>query len=151
ILDWYDRYHCSQDAARDPDGVDRLKGRLYRLRYGDRPRAPKFDLATETDNQLIARLASENIFFRESAQRILMERLSAHGANEVGERGRLDRTQSAGRQPPGEDAQRLQRGNLRRDAEQSARDARALRTADVRLKLESLVFNNSTSRKARLQ
>src|SRR5437867_8237234 len=96
ILDWYDRYHCSQDAARDPDGVDRLKGRLYRLRYGDRPRAPKFDLVTETDDQLIARLASENIFFRESAQRILMERLSAHIAIENGERGRLDRAQSAG-------------------------------------------------------
>ncbi len=44
VLDWYDRYHCSQDAARDPAGVDRLKGRLYRLRYGDTPRAPKFDL-----------------------------------------------------------------------------------------------------------
>src|SRR5207249_5749050 len=92
ILDWYDRYHCSQDAARDPDGVDRFKGRLYRLRYGDKPRAPGFDLATETDDKLIARLASENIFFRESAQRILMERLSAHTANQVGERGRRDRT-----------------------------------------------------------
>jgi putative heme-binding domain-containing protein len=75
VLDWYDRYHCSQDAARDPDGVDRLKGRLYRLRYGDTPRAPKFDLATETDDQLIARLGSGNIFFRESAQRLLTERV----------------------------------------------------------------------------
>src|SRR5438093_190336 len=36
------------------------------------------------------------------------------------------------------------------DAEQSTRDAPASRTADVRLKLESLVFNTSTSRKARL-
>ena len=62
VLDWYDRYHCSQDAARDPDGVDRLKGRLYRLRYGDTPRAPKFDLATESDDQLIARLGSGNIY-----------------------------------------------------------------------------------------
>ena len=75
VLDWYDRYHCSQDAARDPDGVDRLKGRLYRLRHDHTPRAPKFDLATETDDQLIARLGSSNIFFRESAQRVLTERL----------------------------------------------------------------------------
>jgi putative heme-binding domain-containing protein len=74
VLDWYDRYHCSQDAARDPEGVDRLKGRLYRLRYKDSPRAPKLDLATETDDQLIARLASGNIYFRETAQRILTER-----------------------------------------------------------------------------
>jgi len=79
MLDWYDRYHCSQDAARDPAGVDRLKGRLYRLRYKDTPRAPKIDLASEGDDQLIARLASGNIYFRETAQRILMERLSEAG------------------------------------------------------------------------
>ena len=35
ILDWYDRYHCYQDANRDPAGIDRLKGRLYRVRYKD--------------------------------------------------------------------------------------------------------------------
>jgi len=75
VLDWYDRYHCSQDAARDPAGVDRLKGRLYRLRYKNTPSAPKLDLATETDDQLIVQLASGNIFFRETAQRILTERL----------------------------------------------------------------------------
>ena len=37
ILDWYDRYHCYQDANRDPPGIDRLKGRLYRVRYKDTP------------------------------------------------------------------------------------------------------------------
>ena len=79
VLDWYDRYHCSQDAARDPDGVDRLKGRLYRLRYGDTPRWPKFDLTTESDGQLITRLGSGNIFFRESAQRLLTERAGDAG------------------------------------------------------------------------
>src|SRR2546422_9254051 len=77
VLDWYDRYHCSQDAARDPEGVDRLKGRLYRLRYKDTPRAPKIDLLKESDDQLIQRLASGNIYFRESAQRILTERLKS--------------------------------------------------------------------------
>jgi putative heme-binding domain-containing protein len=75
VLDWYDRYHCSQDAIRDPEGVDRLRGRLYRLRYGDSPRQPKYDLAMESDDQLIARLASANIYFRESAQRVLAERM----------------------------------------------------------------------------
>jgi len=64
VLDWYDRYHCSQDAARDPDGVDRLKGRLYRLSYGDTRRGPKFNLAAESDDQLILKLGSGNIFFR---------------------------------------------------------------------------------------
>jgi putative heme-binding domain-containing protein len=74
ILDWYDRYHCYQDANRDPNGIDRLKGRLYRVRYKETPRAPRFDLAIETDDQLIDRLGSPNIYYRETAQRVLRER-----------------------------------------------------------------------------
>ncbi len=79
VLDWYDRYHCSQDAIRDPDGVDRLRGRLYRLRYGDSPRAVPLDLAAESDQQLVARLASNNLYFRETTQRLLTERLATAG------------------------------------------------------------------------
>ncbi|MEX0678219.1 MAG: PVC-type heme-binding CxxCH protein [Pirellulales bacterium] len=74
ILDWYDRYHCYQDARRDPAGIDRLKGRLYRVRYQDAPRAAPFDLAAESDERLIERLHSPNVFFRDLAQRILCER-----------------------------------------------------------------------------
>jgi putative heme-binding domain-containing protein len=80
ILDWYDRYHCSQDAARDPDGVDRSKGRLYRLRYKNTPRAPRIDLLNESDQQLVTRLGSGNIYLRETAQRILTERLAGASA-----------------------------------------------------------------------
>ena len=74
ILDWYDRYHCYQDAQRDPEGIDRLTGRIYRVRYRETPRVPKFDLTTESDDQLIARLGSPNIYFRDLAQRLLRER-----------------------------------------------------------------------------
>jgi len=75
VLDWYDRYHCYQDANRDPAGIDRLKGRLYRVRYKDTPRLPwDFDLAKETDEKLIDRLAANNDFIRDSARRILQER-----------------------------------------------------------------------------
>jgi putative membrane-bound dehydrogenase-like protein len=74
ILDWYDRYHCYQDANRDPNGIDRLKGRLYRVRYKETPRAVGFDLSKETDDQLIARLGSGNDFIRHTAQRLLYER-----------------------------------------------------------------------------
>ncbi len=77
ILDWYDRYHCYQDANRDPAGIDRLYGRLYRVRYKDTPRAPKFDLSEETDDELIERLKSPNIFYRDLAQRLLSERANA--------------------------------------------------------------------------
>lgn len=74
VLDWYDRYHCYQDANRDPTGIDRAKGRLYRIRYKDTPRAGQFDLAQESDEQLITRLKSPNVYFRDLAQRLLRER-----------------------------------------------------------------------------
>lgn len=74
VLDWYDQYHCYQDANRDPAGIDRGKGRLYRVRYKETPRAPAFDLAKESDDQLIERLKSPNVFFRDMAQRVLTER-----------------------------------------------------------------------------
>lgn len=74
VLDWYDQYHCYQDANRDPAGIDRLKGRLYRVRYKETPRAHGFDLAKETDDQLIERLKSPNVYYRDIAQRILAER-----------------------------------------------------------------------------
>jgi putative heme-binding domain-containing protein len=77
VLDWYDRYHCYQDANRDPAGIDRANGRLYRIRYKGTPRAAKFDLAKESDERLIERLGSANVYFRDIAQRLLAERGTA--------------------------------------------------------------------------
>jgi putative membrane-bound dehydrogenase-like protein len=77
VLDWYDRYHCYQDARRDPQGIDRGRGRLYRVRFGDSPRAAPFDLSKESDDELLARLRSPNVYFRDLAQRLLAERNSA--------------------------------------------------------------------------
>ena len=76
ILDWYDRYHCYQDANRDPGGIDRLKGRLYRVRYKDTARRVGFDLARSSDDELINLLSSPNVYDREIAQRLLSERAS---------------------------------------------------------------------------
>jgi putative membrane-bound dehydrogenase-like protein len=76
ILDWYDRYHCYQDANRDPAGIDRLKGRLYRVRYKDTPRRVGFDLASSSDDELIGLLGSTNVYDRDIAQRLLVERTS---------------------------------------------------------------------------
>ncbi len=75
VLDWYDRYHCYQDAQRDPAGIDRLNGRLYRVRYKTSAPATTFDLGAESDDRLIDRLGDANIFYRETAQRLLTERL----------------------------------------------------------------------------
>ncbi len=76
ILDWYDRYHCYQDANRDPAGIDRLKGRLYRVRYGATPRRYGFDLSRSIDDELIKRLGNPNVYDRDIAQRLLTERAS---------------------------------------------------------------------------
>jgi putative membrane-bound dehydrogenase-like protein len=74
ILDWYDRYHCYQDAQRDPRGIDRLRGRLYRVFYQDYKPAGRFDLGQESDEKLIEGLHSPNVYFRDVAQRLLCER-----------------------------------------------------------------------------
>ena len=76
ILDWYDQYHCYQDANRDPAGIDRLKGRLYRVRYMETPRRFGFDLAKSTDDELIEFLRDPNVYVRDIAQRLLTERAS---------------------------------------------------------------------------
>lgn len=84
VLDWYDRYHCYQDANRDPAGIDRLKGRLYRVRYKETPRvAPDFNLAAESDDDLIERLGAGNDFLRDTARRILQERNTSAIANKL--------------------------------------------------------------------
>ncbi|MDA1049647.1 MAG: hypothetical protein O3C40_04085 [Planctomycetota bacterium] len=77
VLDWYDRFHCYQDARAHPDKVDRGHGRLYRVRYKDTPRAKPFDLTKESGDELIARLHSPNLFYRSLAQRVLVERTDA--------------------------------------------------------------------------
>jgi hypothetical protein len=45
ILDWYDRYHCYQDANADPKGVDRGHGRLYRVVFEKRPEVEPIDFS----------------------------------------------------------------------------------------------------------
>jgi putative heme-binding domain-containing protein len=84
VLDWYDRYHCYQDANRDPAGIDRLNGRLYRIRHKDALRAKIPDLSAEDEVSLIARLDDDNVHLRESAQRLLsMNERNADSLHEV--------------------------------------------------------------------
>jgi putative membrane-bound dehydrogenase-like protein len=74
ILDWYDRYHCYQDANRDPAGIDRMKGRLYRVTYRDTPMEESFDLGTLGDEALLDLLGHPNVFYRRRARRLLIDR-----------------------------------------------------------------------------
>jgi len=74
VLDWYDRYHCYQDANADPKGVDRGHGRLYRIVHENRPKPKVKDFSKLGNPELEALLSDENIFNRQRAQLELQER-----------------------------------------------------------------------------
>ncbi len=74
VLDWYDRYHCYQDASADPEGVDRGHGRLYRVVHEATGRPAVVSLAETSSADLVAKLGDSNIYVRETAQRLLAER-----------------------------------------------------------------------------
>lgn len=76
VMDWYDKYHCYQDANRDPKGIDRANGRIYRISYGNAPFYPAFDLQKESDENLVKLLDDGNVWKRRTAQRILNERFT---------------------------------------------------------------------------
>jgi len=83
VLDWYDRYHCYQDANRDPKGIDRLKGRIYRIAFGEAPRKVGIHLAKEPAHRLLQHLGHSNLWWRNEAKRILAERIAASGEREA--------------------------------------------------------------------
>ena len=74
VADWYDRYHCYQDANRDPDGIDRDKGRIWRIVYGDTRWPEPFDVEQFASARLVETLAHSNVWWRREAQRVLTER-----------------------------------------------------------------------------
>ncbi|MSU34064.1 MAG: dehydrogenase [Pedosphaera sp.] len=78
IMDWYDRYPCYQNANADPDGVDRERGRIWRLVHvGANPgknvpsRPPGLNLGAGSSEDLVKALAHPNVWHRRMAQRIL--------------------------------------------------------------------------------
>ena len=74
VMDWYDRYHCYQDANRDSPGLDRAKGRIYRISHNNTPRAKPFDLAKAPRDELVKLLSHPNVWWRRMAQRNLNEK-----------------------------------------------------------------------------
>jgi putative membrane-bound dehydrogenase-like protein len=74
IMDWYDKYHCYQDANRDSPGLDRVRGRIYRVSYNGTPREKPFDLKKLGNEELLKLLAHPNSWQRREAQRLLNER-----------------------------------------------------------------------------
>lgn len=82
VLDWYDRYHCYQDARRDPTGIDRGAGRIYRIvhRESSKEMAVNFDRLNDQD--LVARLSHDNVYHRRLARQLLTERQAEKGSLE---------------------------------------------------------------------
>lgn len=86
IMDWYDRYPCYQNANADPAGVDRERGRIWRVVWtGDKPgmpvasRPPGLDLGKATTGDLVGLLKHPNVWHRRMAQRVLSGRADASG------------------------------------------------------------------------
>ncbi|MCA8985135.1 MAG: dehydrogenase [Planctomycetaceae bacterium] len=73
VLDWYDRYHCYQDANADPAGVDRGHGRLYRIRHLATPRPSPVVLEKQNEGGLLGSLGHSNQHIRNTARRLLQE------------------------------------------------------------------------------
>ncbi|HET6250788.1 MAG TPA: HEAT repeat domain-containing protein, partial [Tepidisphaeraceae bacterium] len=76
VMDWYDRYHCYQDANRDPKGIDRERGRIYRISYNDAPFYKPFDLQKNSTEELLKLLDNPNVWWRRTAQRVLNEKFT---------------------------------------------------------------------------
>ncbi len=81
IMDWYDRYPCYQNANADPAGVDRERGRIWRIVWtGDQPgkavpsRPAGLNLGKASSGELVKALAHPNVWQRRMAQRLLSGR-----------------------------------------------------------------------------
>lgn len=81
LMDWYDKYPCYQNANADPEGVDRERGRIWRVVYtGDKteakiPSRPNgLSMAKLATSDLVKELNHPNVWRRRMAQRILSEK-----------------------------------------------------------------------------
>jgi putative membrane-bound dehydrogenase-like protein len=84
IADWYNfiiqhnptpaGYSNGQGNAYESSLRDHQRGRIYRISYKGAPNAPKRSLSSKDTAGLLAALASDNMFWRLTAQRLLVER-----------------------------------------------------------------------------
>jgi putative membrane-bound dehydrogenase-like protein len=83
VMDWCDKYPCYQNAMANPEGVDREKGRIWRIVHhdakdgaaplGSRP-TKDMDLSKLTTKDLIERLYDKNSWQQRHALQILLEK-----------------------------------------------------------------------------
>jgi putative membrane-bound dehydrogenase-like protein len=89
VMDWCDKYPCYQNAKANPEGVDRERGRIWRVVYsgGEGPpqggttergslAAGEMDLKKLSTGELVERLGDSNNWVRRMARRMLVEESS---------------------------------------------------------------------------
>ncbi|WP_221305442.1 PVC-type heme-binding CxxCH protein [Prosthecobacter dejongeii] len=82
IMDWCDKYPCYQNAKANPEGVDRDRGRIWRIVVSAGSEPPKrgttkqepLDLKKLTVEELVKNLEHPNNWMRRTARRMLVER-----------------------------------------------------------------------------
>jgi putative membrane-bound dehydrogenase-like protein len=78
VMDWCDKYPCYQNANANPEGVDRERGRIWRIVHGERSAFPsrptrEMDLARLPRQQLVDTMDTPNNWMRRQAIRVLSE------------------------------------------------------------------------------
>lgn len=82
VMDWCDKYPCYQNAKANPEGVDRDRGRIWRVEYvggaqagSNHPSRPQTDLDLKklSTADLVKTLEHPNNWMRRTARRMLVE------------------------------------------------------------------------------
>ncbi len=91
IMDWYDKYPCYQNANADPEGVDRERGRVWRVVHtGGKanlavpPHPTGMDLGKLSNDELARTLKHPNVWQRRMAQRLLNDRARSGDVSSIG-------------------------------------------------------------------
>jgi putative membrane-bound dehydrogenase-like protein len=79
VMDWCDKYPCYQNAKANPEGVDRERGRIWRVVVkGDKSTNTrdrnKLDLTKLSTDDLVDTLEHSNNWMRRMARRVLVEK-----------------------------------------------------------------------------
>ena len=79
IMDWCDKYPCYQNAKANPEGVDRERGRIWRVVVNDaKSKATRdrtdLDLTKLSTDDLVDTLEHSNNWMRRMARRVLVEK-----------------------------------------------------------------------------
>jgi putative membrane-bound dehydrogenase-like protein len=73
IMDWCDKYPCYQNAVANPEGVDRERGRIWRVVWGDKTGLSPTGLSPSDTKALVKALESKNSWTRMHARRLIRE------------------------------------------------------------------------------